>query len=94
MQMLGDRLGFAIFDIDDPIERSINTVVATYQVPDAERLGSLRLPTPEIDRIVAGMNNNNSRIQVVDGSGRVLLTSGDIQSASGLKLARSISYPC
>ena len=91
MQMLGDRLGFAIFDIDDPIERSIKTVVATYQVPDAERLGSLRLPTPEIDRIVAGMNNNNSRIQVVDGSGRVLLTSGDIQSASGLKLARSIS---
>ncbi|NKB34772.1 MAG: proteobacterial dedicated sortase system histidine kinase [Pseudomonadales bacterium] len=89
MQMLGDRLGFAIFDVDDPIERSISTVVATYKVPDAERLGSLRLPTPEIDRIVAGMSNNNSRIQVVDGSGRVLLTVGDIQSATGLQLARS-----
>ena len=91
MQMLGDRLGFAVFDVDDPVERSISTVVATYKVADAERLGSLRLPTPEIDRIVAGMNNNNSRIQVVDGSGRVLLTSGDIQSASGLQLARTIT---
>lgn len=89
MQMLGDRLGFAIFDVDDPVKRSITTIVATYKVADAERLGSLRLPTPEIDRIVAGMNHNNSRIQVVDGTGRVLLTVGDIQSATGLQLTDS-----
>ena len=91
MQMLGDRLGFTIFDVDDLIERSVSTVVATYKVADAERLGSLRLPTPEIDRIVAGMNHNNSRIQVVDFSGRVLLTVGDIQSATGLQLAKATS---
>ena len=89
MQMLGDRLGFTIFDVDDTSQRSISTVVATYKVANAERLGSLRLPTPEIDRIVAGMNHNNSRIQVVDLSGRVLLTAGDIQSATGLELSRS-----
>ncbi len=89
MQMLGERLGFAIFDVDDSVERSISTVVATYTLANPKSLGSLRLPTPEIDRIVAGMNHNNSRIQVVDRSGRVLLTVGDIQSASGLQLARS-----
>ena len=54
MDMLGDRLGFAIFDVDDQVQRNVNTVVATYRVADAERLGSLRLPTPEIERIVAG----------------------------------------
>ena len=86
MEMLGDRLGFAVFDIDDPVKRSVNTVVATYRMDDAERLGSIRLPTPEIDRIVAGMGHNNSRIQVVDRSGRVLLTAGDIQSATGIQL--------
>ena len=86
MEMLGDRLGFAVFDIDDPVDRSVNTVVATYRMDDAERLGSIRLPTPEIDRIVAGMGHNNSRIQVVDRSGRVLLTAGDIQSATGIQL--------
>jgi len=91
MQMLGERLGFTIFDVDDISQRTISTVVATYKVADAERLGSLRLPTPEIDRIVAGMNHNNSRIQVVDFSGRVLLTVGDIQSATGLQLAKSTS---
>jgi len=87
MEMLGDRLGFALFDVDDPESRAISTVIGTYKVADAERLGSLRLPTPEIDRIVAGMDHSNSRIQVVDRSGRVLLTVGDIQSASGLQLS-------
>lgn len=87
MDMLGDRLAFAIFDVDDPRTRFVNSVVATSQVADLEHLGSLRLPTPEIDRIVAGMGHNNSRIQVVDRSGRVLLTVGDIQSATGLTLA-------
>ena len=62
MDMLGDRLGFAIFDVDDVDTRRLNTAIATYKVADAQRLGSLQLPTPEIDRIVAGMGHNNSRI--------------------------------
>ena len=86
MEVLGERLGFAVFDVDDPVNREISTVVATYQVDDGKRLGSLRLPTPEIDRIVAGMGHNNSRIQVVDRNRRVLLTVGDIQTATGLQL--------
>lgn len=87
MDMLGDRLGFAIFDVDDADTRHVSTAVATYTMADAEHLGSLRLPTPEIDRIVAGMGHNNSRIQVVDRGGRVLLSVGDIQSANGLLLS-------
>jgi len=90
MEMLGGRLGFAIFDVDDPQTRDISTVVATYKAADAERLGSLKLPTPEIDRIVAGMGHNNSRIQIVDRGGRVLLTVGDIQSATGLNVSSRI----
>lgn len=86
MEMLGDRLGFAIFDVDNESTRYVRTVVATYKIANAERLGSLQLPTPEIDRIVAGMGHNKSRIQVVDRNGRVLLSVGDIQSATGLLL--------
>lgn len=84
--MLGSRLGFALFDVDDPELRAVSTAIATYDTATIADLGSLRLPTPEIDRIVAGMGNSNSRIQVVDRSGRVLLTAGDIQTASGLTL--------
>lgn len=88
MDMIGDKLGFAIFDVDNYESRGINSVVATYRSESKERLGSLRLPTPEIDRIVAGMGHNNSRIQIVDRAGRVLLSVGDIQSATGLQLER------
>lgn len=89
MEMLGSRLGFAIFDVDDPESRYAHSAVATSDIDDQERLGSLRLPTPEIDRIVAGMGHNNSRIQVVDRTGRVLLSVGEIQTASGLQLSPS-----
>lgn len=93
MDMLGERIGFAIFDVDDPIDRDIATVVATHKSLAGNRLGSLQRPTPEIDRIVAGMGRSNSHIQVVDRSGRVLLTVGDIQSATGLLLSNINNSP-
>ena len=93
MDMLGDQLGFAIFDVDDPISREIATVIATHKSLAGPRLGSLQRPTPEIDRIVTGMGRSNSHIQVVDRTGRVLLTVGDIQSATGLLLSNINNPP-
>lgn len=91
LSMLGDQLGFAIYDIDDANERSVKSVVATSPVNDPAKLGSLRRPTPEIDRIVEGMGHNNSRIQVIDRAGRILLSVGDIQTATGLALTNQSS---
>lgn len=84
--MLGDKLGFAIYDVDDPETRGVTAVVATSDVNNPERLGALQRPTPEIDKIVEGMGYTNSRIQVVDRTSRVLLSVGDIQTATGLSL--------
>ncbi|MEX2130092.1 MAG: hypothetical protein WD772_01290, partial [Pseudohongiellaceae bacterium] len=84
VEMLGSKLGFAIFDVDDPARRSIRTVVATSDISSVEKMGLLLRPTPEIDRIVDGLGHTTSRIQVVDANRRVLLTVGDIQTASGL----------
>ncbi len=84
LNMLGDKLGFAIYDVDDPVLREVSSVVATSDVNKKENLGSLLRPTPEIDQIVEGMGHTNSRIQVIDRGGRVLLSVGDIQSATGL----------
>lgn len=84
--MLGSKLGFAFYDVDDTESRQVETVVATSNVNSVEGLGSLLRPTPEIDRIVDGMGESGSRIQVVDRTGRVLLTAGDIQTATGLML--------
>ncbi len=87
LDLLGSKLGFAFYDVDDKETRHVETVIATSNVNSVEDLGSLLRPTPEIDRIVDGMGESGSRIQVVDVTGRVLLTVGDIQSATGLMLA-------
>ncbi|MEX0618169.1 MAG: proteobacterial dedicated sortase system histidine kinase [Pseudohongiellaceae bacterium] len=86
LEMLGSNLAFAIYDVDDPVTRKVKTVVATADINSPEQLGSLLRPTPELDRIVDGMGHTSSRISVVDRTGRVLLTVGDIQSAMGLAL--------
>lgn len=86
LSMLGDRLGFAIHDVDDRESRQVEAVVATSDVNDPYKLGYLMRPTPEIDQIVEGMGHTNSRVQVVDRGGRVLLSVGDIQSATGLTI--------
>lgn len=86
LEMLGSRLGMAIHDVDDPETRALDAIVATSATLNPEDLGSLLRPTPEIDRIVAGMGHMNSRIQVVDSAQRVLLSVGDIQTATGMVL--------
>ncbi|MEX2366992.1 MAG: proteobacterial dedicated sortase system histidine kinase [Pseudohongiellaceae bacterium] len=86
LEMLGDKIGFTIIDVDDPQSRAIAATVSTSGINSPEQLGSLQRPTPEIDRIIAGMGHTNSRIQVVDAAQRVLLSVGDIQTATGLML--------
>ncbi|MDG2091325.1 MAG: proteobacterial dedicated sortase system histidine kinase [Gammaproteobacteria bacterium] len=86
LEMLGDKLALSIYDIDDNEERRLAAIVSTSGITSPESLGTLRRPTPEIDRIVAGMGLSNSRVQVVDRSQRILLSDGDIQSANGLML--------
>ncbi len=86
LEMLGDSLAVSIYDIDDIEERRLAAIVSTSSINSPELLGTLRHPTPEIDRIVAGMGLSNSRVQVVDRSQRILLSEGDIQNASGLML--------
>ncbi len=86
LDMLGDKLALSVYDIDDIVQRELAAVVSTSAVNSAETLGTLQRPTPEIDRIVAGMGLSDSRVQVVDRSQRILLSEGDIQSASGLML--------
>ncbi|MDT8399640.1 MAG: proteobacterial dedicated sortase system histidine kinase [Pseudomonadales bacterium] len=93
LDMLGERLGMAIYDVDDPETRALSAIVSTSGINAPEFLGTLRRPTPEIDRIVAGMGHTNSRIQVVDRDQRVLLSVGDIQTATGLALVDESEKP-
>lgn len=86
MDAVGERFGLAFYDIDDPATQRLEAIVSTSDISEARTLGRLLRPTPEIDRIVAGMGHSNSLVRVIDRTQRVLLGSGQIEQASGLAL--------
>ncbi|WP_095499214.1 proteobacterial dedicated sortase system histidine kinase [Paraferrimonas haliotis] len=84
LDMLGSKLSFAFQDVNNTGSRRVDAVVATAPYRQSDKMGSVLVPSPEIERIIKGMQHNPSRIWVVDRHQRVLARSGDIHSSGGL----------
>lgn len=82
LSLVGNKLGFAISDWDNHQQQS--SLMATSNLQDADSLGSVLVPSPEIARIIKGMQHSGSRIWVVDKHHRVLAQSGSIHQAQGV----------
>ncbi len=82
LAMLGNKLGFAIIDKDNQSKQL--TTISTSNLKTLNELGSVLLPSPEIERIVKGMRHSGSKIWVVDNHHRVLAQAGSIQEADGV----------
>ncbi|WOT06540.1 proteobacterial dedicated sortase system histidine kinase [Shewanella youngdeokensis] len=80
LHMVGSKLGFAIYDVNQGSVRQLDAIVGTSAIDDVAKLGTVLVPSPEIENIIKGMAHNSSRIWVVDKHGRVLAKSGDIRS--------------
>lgn len=79
---ISDNLAFAIHDVDEPFGNTLS-MIASADPTNADSLGTILVPSPEIERIVKGMSYTNSSIWVVDQHHRVLAKAGDIQRANG-----------
>lgn len=84
LDMVGSKLGFAIHDVNNLKTRRLDAVVGTSAIDDVDKLGTVLVPSPEIESIIKGMSHNSSRIWVVDKHGRVLAKSGDIRNGSSV----------
>ena len=80
LDMVGSKLGFAISDVNDSKNRDVAAVVGTSALDTVDNLGTVLVPSPEIENIIKGMSHYSSRIWVVDKHGRVLAKSGDIRA--------------
>ena len=78
-----DSIAFAVHDVDSPLG-NIQTSIGSADPSSSETLGTILVPSPEIERIVKGMSYTNSSIWVVDQHHRVLATTGNIKKASGV----------
>lgn len=80
---LGDNIAFAFFDVDKVNSQAISAIGSADPSNEAS-LGTIVVPSPEIERIVKGMRYTNSSIWVVDQHHRVLASAGSIKSANGV----------
>jgi len=91
LEKVSDNLAFAIYDVDEAFGETL-AVIASADTTSATTLGTILVPSPEIERIVKGMSYTNSSIWVIDQHNRVLAKAGDIKKANGL-WQRNITPP-
>ncbi|MDX2477831.1 MAG: ATP-binding protein [Gammaproteobacteria bacterium] len=60
------RLAIAVADVDDAKERKLETVLGTSDAKTTTELGKVRISSPEIDRILHGLDKPGTRIWVID----------------------------
>jgi len=84
ISMLGDKLGFSLRTISNVKQTTIANVINTSDTTDLQQLGTILVPSPEIDNILKGLSHTQSRLWVVDRHQRVLASAGDIHQADGV----------
>ena len=84
LSMLSSKIAFAVGDVDDTQTRRLKYVMGTANPTQSESLGTVLLPSPEIERIIKGLKYSGARVWVLDKHMRVLARSGDIQQAQGI----------
>nr|WP_136252574.1 proteobacterial dedicated sortase system histidine kinase [Ningiella ruwaisensis] len=89
LDMVSSNIAFAISDVDDPQSRRVKYVMGTANPAKSDDLGTVLVPSPEIERIIRGLQYSNARVWVVDNHMRVLARSGNIQSAKGVQEVNS-----
>jgi len=78
---VGDKLGFAFYDVDDRAGRTLNQLVGTSNIFSVSGLGTFLTSSPEIEKILKGLNRANLRIWVLDQYQRVQAKIGDLRQA-------------
>lgn len=90
MEMVGDNIAFAFHDVDKEFTDALS-VIGSADPSSAKTLGTVLVPSPEIERIVKGMSYTNSSVWVVDQHQRVLAKAGNLKQASGVWNKRTAS---
>jgi two-component system sensor histidine kinase ChvG len=82
--VLGDKLAFAVADVDDEETGSLNALIGTANLQEeAEDLGWLLTTSPAIEAILKSLDRPYARIRVVDRNRRARAAVGGLQEMQG-----------
>jgi len=83
LSLLGDKLGFKINTFSNNNGAHIEEVIETSNLLDSQQLGSVLIPSPEVEKMLLTMSHTRSTLWVVDRHQRVIAKAGDIHQATG-----------
>jgi two-component system sensor histidine kinase ChvG len=78
INMLGNRLSFAIADVDDPVSRQVDTIISTAGIEDIDSLGTIMFPSQEAEAILERLKQPLMRTWVIDKQNRVIARIGSL----------------
>lgn len=85
LEMMSSKIAFAIADVDDETNRVREFTIGTANPSHLDSLGTVLVPSPQIESILKGLKYSNARVWVVDKHMRVLARSGSIQRSTGVQ---------
>jgi dedicated sortase system histidine kinase len=80
LELVGNRLAFAIADVDDVLSRRIETVIGTAGIDNPENIGWLLAPSTSIEKILESLNRPQSKIQIIDSNQHIRASWGSLRS--------------
>ncbi|MGD8560622.1 MAG: proteobacterial dedicated sortase system histidine kinase, partial [Gammaproteobacteria bacterium] len=82
LSLLGAKLAFAIADVDDRRQRKITNIVRTTGSGLIEKIGTILVPSVQIQNLLTRLRRPGSRIWITDQNGRVIALSGNLKDTN------------
>ncbi len=83
LKMIGHKIAFAIADVDNRRTRQLKTVIGTAGTRHISELGTLMVPSPELEKLLQGLGKENDlKTWVIDKNRRVIALAGNLNPKS------------
>ncbi len=86
LSMFNRRLAIAVVDVDDANTGKIKNLVANGNTEQAHELGTIVIPTPQMESLLARLTTPKNRVWIVDNNQRVIGMTGDLHQISSEQL--------
>ncbi len=83
LDLIGNKISFAVADVDSVNNRIVDTVIATAGIDSAQTLGSMMFPSQEAESLLERLQHPHTRSWVIDKHNRVIARTGSLTSESG-----------
>ncbi len=79
LHMVGNRLAFAIADVDNPTSRETKTLIGTANIDNPEKIGWLLAPSTSIEKILQVFQRPEAKIQIIDSNKHIRASYGSLK---------------